>query len=188
MNKVLQWMMATVAVSFLTTATGAIAADPCAKQCVPATEKVTTTTSVIHDKVPVTTNVPITKTVKRTKWVAIQRPVYKLVKKGVYAKKTVTVQKKVLAKKTEWVDRPRMVETRIVEKPIVIERRILVERPIVYTKDSSMVAAPVAVDTNACAAPAVVTDACGVAAPTIINRREHFLRFGLGPIIDLGIL
>jgi hypothetical protein len=186
MNKVLQWMVATVAVSFLTTATGAFAQDPCAKQCVPATEKVTTTTSVIHDKVAVTTNVPITKTVKKTKWVAIQRPVYKLVKKGVYAKKTVMVKKKVLAKKTEWVDRPRMVETRIVEKPIVIERRILVERPIVYTRDSGMVAAPVAVGTDACGTPAVVNDAC--AAPAIINKRSHFLRFGLGPIIDLGLL
>src|SRR6185503_6605504 len=102
MNKVLKWVVATVAVSFLGTATGAIAQDPCAKQCVPATEKVTTTTSVIHDKVAVETNVPITKTVKKTKWVAIQRPVYKLVKKGVYAKKTVMVKKKVLAKKTTW--------------------------------------------------------------------------------------
>jgi hypothetical protein len=188
MNKVLQWVMATVAVSFLSSATGAIAQDPCAKQCVPATEKVTTTTSVIHDKVPVTTNVPITKSVKKTKWVAIQRPVYKLVKKGVYAKKTVTVQRKVLAKKTTWVDRPRMVETRIVEKPIVIERRILVERPIIYTKDANMVAAPVAVQTDACGNPAVLNTTGACATPVITNRREHFLRFGLGPIIDLGIL
>lgn len=53
---------------------------------------------------------------------------------------------------------------------------------------------------NTCAAPATVittpvveaAPACTVAAPAcaapaVIERRSHFLRFGLGPIIDLGL-
>jgi hypothetical protein len=192
MNKVLHWMMAVAVVSTLGAATAPDAsADVCVKPGViqktekvlkvscPAPEaKTTVSKSIIHNKVPVTSDVLVNKKVKRTKWVAIERPVYKLVKKGRYAKKTVWVNRKVLAKKTTYVDRPTMVETRVIEKPVVIERRILVEKPIVVRNE------PVAT-ADVCAAP--VVDACPPAA-VIEKRRSHFLRFGLGPILDLGIL
>lgn len=39
-----------------------------------------------------------------------------------------------------------------------------------------------------CLAPQYVVEKPACAAPVMVEKRSHFLRFGLGPIIDLGLL